>query len=204
MQTQGEEQIERLTEGIEEKRRGIEEKHKHDIEQIRETYSAVSKTDAETKILKIILPDIQAYFQNIAVNIQRTLDAQRQIITNKIAEERRSPDYTNVDGAEMSVEKEIRENQTDGERTELEVEMSRSIKGSPEVNNNCALVQEVAEVEAELRAAREPNGFNSEDPDSEDECDKMANGVIVGEQEIEEEEEQEEVREVTEHIETVC
>ncbi|XP_053475336.1 golgin subfamily A member 6-like protein 22 isoform X3 [Ictalurus furcatus] len=208
MQTQGEEQIERLTEGIEEKRRGIEEKHTHEIEKIREKYSTVSKTDAETNILKIILPDVQAYFQNIAVNMQRTLHAQRQIITNKIAEERQTPDHTDVDGVEMSVEKKILENQTDGpveERTEVEVEMSRSIKSSPEVNNNCAgtLVQEVAEVEAELRAAREPNGFNSEDPDSEDESGKMANGVIIGEGEIEagieEEEEEEEQEEGVQH-----
>ncbi|XP_026782628.3 golgin subfamily A member 6-like protein 25 isoform X2 [Pangasianodon hypophthalmus] len=236
MQRQGEEEIERLTEGIEEKRSGIEEKHKHEIEKIREKYSTVSKIEAETNILKIIVPDVQAYFQNIAANMQRTLDAQRQIITNEITGERRTPDYTNVDKVEISVEQEILENQTNSPvkkevTIQAEVEVVRSIKSSPEISNNCVetLVQEDAEVEAELRGARELIHCKREDTESEseDESNQMVNGVIIEEREIEaeieegeeeeeegeeeeeeegeeegEEEEWEEGREVNEHVET--
>lgn len=183
MQRQGEEQIESLSEGIEEKRSGIEERYKHEIEEIREKYNTVSRIEAETNILKIILPDVQAYFQNLAV---KTTAARRQIITNKITTEGRSPDDTNVDRMEISVEKGILENQP----IKTEVEVMTSSKSSPEINNNCA-----------ESLVHEANGFTSEDTGSEDESNKMVNDMIIGEQETEDEK-WEDVREVNEHDET--
>ncbi|XP_060777101.1 interaptin-like isoform X2 [Neoarius graeffei] len=173
MQRQGEEQIESLSEDIEEKRSGIEERHKQEIEEIREKYSTVSRIEAETNILKIILPDVQAYFQNLAAN---ATDARRRIVSKKIAAERRSPARM-----EMIVEEEILENQT----LEPEVEVMTSMTSSLEINNNCA----------EL-LVHEANGFMSEETRAEEESNKTVNDMN-GEQEQEVD-----VKDVNEHAET--
>ncbi|KAG7335566.1 hypothetical protein KOW79_000259 [Hemibagrus wyckioides] len=172
MQRQGEEQIEQLTEGIEEKRNAIEEKHKNDIEEIREKYSTVSKIEAETNILKILLPDIQTYFQT------RNSDARG---------ERRTAEYTHVDGVEIRLEKEILETGTipvEGEVTiETEVEAVRSVKSGPEINNSRVVKLVRKNVTWQL------DDLPSEDEGTEDVSNKMVNGVIIGAREMNEQEE---------------
>lgn len=172
MQRQGEEQIEQLTEGIEEKRNAVEEKHKNDIEEIREEYSTVSKIEAETNILKILLPDIQTYFQT------RNSDAPG---------ERRTAEYTQVDGVEICSEKEILEPGTipvKGEVTiETEVEAVSSVKSGPEINNNRVVTCVHKNVTWQL------DDLTSEDEDTEDVSNKMVSGVIIGEREMKEQEE---------------
>ncbi|KAI5105691.1 butyrophilin-like protein 2 [Silurus meridionalis] len=69
MQRQSREQIKRLSDSVAEKKRDIEERHKREIEEIRETYGA--KIEAETQILKTLLPDVQAYFHNVVEDVWR-------------------------------------------------------------------------------------------------------------------------------------
>lgn len=196
MQRLGEEQIESLTKGIEEKRGAIEERHKHEIEEIREKYSTVSKIEEETNILKIILPDVQAYFRNVAVDMKGFLDAQRQTVMNKIAGERQTPGYASLDRVENGTGSSDKEEVT----IETEVKVMSSIKSSQEINNNCVgtLVHKEVEVVAELHVAREANDF--EDEASEDESNYMVNGVIMEEEEEEEEEVKENVERSKEGI----
>ncbi|KAK2855428.1 hypothetical protein Q7C36_007297 [Tachysurus vachellii] len=152
MQKQGEEQIEQLTEDIEEKRNAIEEKHKHEIEEIREKYSTVSKIQAETNILNVILPDIRSYFQNMAA--KAGADG-----------ETRTPEFSHAGRVEISVEKKMLE-------TVIEEE------------------------------TWQPDDLNSEDGDTDDEGNKMVNGVmIIREREINKGV-QEKVREAKTHDET--
>ncbi|XP_027016803.2 MAR-binding filament-like protein 1 isoform X2 [Tachysurus fulvidraco] len=146
MQKQGEEQIEHLTEDIEEKRNAIEEKHKHEIEEIRDKYSTVSKIQAETNILNIVLPDIRSYFQNKAGAEGQT----------------RTPEFSHAGGAEISVEKKMLETVVEEETWQ-------------------------------------PDDPNSEDGDTDDASDKMVNGVMVREREINKEV-QEKVREAKTHV----
>ncbi|KAK3571769.1 hypothetical protein QTP86_018705 [Hemibagrus guttatus] len=172
MQRQGQEQIEQLTEGIEEKRNLVEEKHKNEIEEIREKYSTVSKIEAETNILKIILPDIQAYFQT------RNPDGR---------EERRTPEYTHVDGVDIRAEEEILETGTipveEEVTVETEVEAVRSVKSGPEINNNIRV-----ETFVHKKVTWQTNDLKSEGGDTEDVSNKIVNGVIIRQREIKEEE----------------
>ncbi|KAI5624152.1 butyrophilin-like protein 8 isoform X1 [Silurus asotus] len=69
MQRQSREQIKRLSDSVAEKKRDIEERHKREIEEIRETYGA--KIEAETQILKTLLPDVQAYFRSAVEDVWR-------------------------------------------------------------------------------------------------------------------------------------
>lgn len=151
MQKQGEEQIEQLTEDIEEKRNVIEEKHKNEIEEIREKYSAVSKIEAETNILNIILPDIQSYFQNMGAE-------------GKSAGQTRTPELSHAGGVEISVEKKMLETVVEEETWQ-------------------------------------PDDLSSEDGDTDDASNKMVNGVIVREREINKEV-QEKAREAKTHVQT--
>ncbi|KAK3551506.1 hypothetical protein QTP70_017360, partial [Hemibagrus guttatus] len=171
MQRQGQEQIEQLTEGIEEKRNLVEEKHKNEIEEIREKYSTVSKIEAETNILKIILPDIQAYFQT------RNPDGR---------EERRTPEYTHVDGVNIRAEEEILETGTipveEEVTVETEVEAVRSVKSGPEINNNIRV-----ETFVHKKVTWQTNDLKSEGGDTEDVSNKIVNGVIIRQREIKEE-----------------
>ncbi|TSL82534.1 Butyrophilin subfamily 2 member A1 [Bagarius yarrelli] len=108
MQKLGGEQIQQLTESLEEKKNDIEEKHKRGIEEIKEKYGALSRMESQTNILKIILPDILVYFQNLAAEAQNTPDEQKQ---------------TAGDEAEISVNKETRK-------------IPGEVERSSEINNN--------------------------------------------------------------------
>ncbi|XP_017556201.2 trichohyalin [Pygocentrus nattereri] len=77
-QREGEGEIERLTKEIDKQRNAVEEKHKHEVEQIQEKYEVVSRIEAETRLLKIILPDVQAYFRNITAEVHRVFTKQMQ------------------------------------------------------------------------------------------------------------------------------
>ncbi|KAL6489142.1 hypothetical protein MHYP_G00028830 [Metynnis hypsauchen] len=77
-QREGEGEIERLTKEIDKQRNAVEEKHKHEVEQIQEKYEVVSRIEAETHLLKIILPDVQAYFRNITAEVHRAFTKQMQ------------------------------------------------------------------------------------------------------------------------------
>ncbi|KAM9488918.1 uncharacterized protein Hap1MRO34_005736 [Clarias gariepinus] len=197
MQKQGQEQIERLSKGIEEKRTGIEEKHKHMMEEINERYSAVARIESETDILKFVLPDVQTYFRNVAADMKRTLDAWRHVMQAfQISADAQTTDHTNV---EIRVQKEIVENRTNSSAEELEVVGMSSAKSSPEVNNNCYQTF-IRKVDARPHIAGEPYDSNGEDTHSEDESNETLNSMRIIKWETKQE--QEEVREVNEYDET--
>uniref|UniRef100_A0A8B9HZQ9 Ig-like domain-containing protein n=1 Tax=Astyanax mexicanus TaxID=7994 RepID=A0A8B9HZQ9_ASTMX len=77
-QRQGEEEMDRLAKEIDRQRNIIEEKHKNELEEIREKYEVVSRIEAETNLLKIILPDVQMYFRNVTAPLRNTWKKQMQ------------------------------------------------------------------------------------------------------------------------------
>lgn len=184
MQRQGEGQIEQLTEGIEEKRSDIEGKHKQEIQEIRDNYSTVSQIVEKTNILKIVLPDVQAYFQDMVTNVQRALETQR-----------RTAEETQIaQGTKIWVREEILETDRDSLEEEVideaEAEVARTFKsGGPELNNNHV---ETLYMESEDSISEESVMLN-----------KMVNGAIIGElleDDDDDEEEQEELRALSEYV----
>ncbi|XP_062848758.1 probable DNA double-strand break repair Rad50 ATPase [Trichomycterus rosablanca] len=191
---QREEQIESLTKKIDKQRNGIEERHRQVIQMIREKYETVSKIEAETNILKIILPDVQIYFRNITANLRSFLEKQ----ADSSATESQTSDHTDENVQTETNEAtvmEMKEKLDKKEYVTVQVihqtsKAEPSIKVSQEINNNCDETHMFKEVRAKGVV------FVNEDTDSEYESSNLrswhrtVNGVILEEDEGEQEEQE--------------
>ncbi|KAL7886817.1 hypothetical protein AOLI_G00045380 [Acnodon oligacanthus] len=108
-QREGEGEIERLTKAIDKQRNAAEEKHKYEVEQIQEKYEVVSRIEAETHLLKIILPDVQAYFRNITAEVHRAFTKQMQAMDREKELETGGEREREPDREENSVQEKMQE-----------------------------------------------------------------------------------------------
>ncbi|XP_036447287.1 golgin subfamily A member 6-like protein 22 [Colossoma macropomum] len=200
-QREGEGEIERLTKEIDKQRNAVEEKHKHEVEQIREKYEVVSRIEAETNLLKIILPDVQAYFRNITAEVHRAFTKQLQAMDREKGleaggEREREPDRVKNSVREkmqedrMSpIEEESSNDMLEVSEQRMEAEQARHIEDGLE---NDSYVETLTQgTKADTRLRREINGEfqTSESTDSESETleleehPNMVNGVMTLRQE---------------------
>lgn len=170
IQKKGEAKIKSLNEELEKKKTFTEERLEEMIQMIRDKYETLSKIEAETDILKIILPDVQDYFRNITANL-------KSFFENHAATETSDENEASV---VLMNERPVRKETDYVKVSHQKYEAGPSINVNQNKNNN---------LEEKQALLKNKSTYSKSDSDREsliqNRWPKMGNGVIIEEDEIE-------------------